>query len=74
MATTRTHQRFSRHNQPCKCRMCGKTTTKNVDGCLYIQLCRPCYEAAGLENEHSDGYHANTPHPDCPDCKAEATT
>lgn len=53
------------------CKVCQ--TAKPIDewdrdshGC---DLCVSCYDAAGLENEHSDGYHDDTPDPNCPDCQ-----
>lgn len=54
------------------CVVCGKRRQKaniavqteaNGDG-----TCVDCYEAAGIENAHEDGYHANAPDPMCPDC------
>jgi hypothetical protein len=38
-------------------------------------ICHACYDIAGLENEHSDGYHAfsqNGPAAGCPGCADEA--
>lgn len=36
-------------------------------------ICIDCYETAGFENEHSDGYHEVEKHPDeCPMCAEEA--
>jgi hypothetical protein len=36
-------------------------------------ICTDCYETAGFENEHSDGYHEVEKHPDeCPMCAEEA--
>lgn len=71
--------RFSRLNQPVKCRGCGKTTTTRVQGVVGLDLCAPCQDSAGLENEHgdNDGQHfgceaTGGKHPDCPDCQAEA--
>lgn len=31
-------------------------------------MCRECFDAAGLENEHADGEHADAPVQGCPDC------
>src|SRR5215471_9857384 len=31
-------------------------------------LCRGCYDAAGYENEHQDGYHTDRREPLCPTC------
>jgi len=63
-------QNFGRFNQPVACRMCGKNTTwSEANGYCGLDLCRDCFEAASLENEHFDGHHANQPHADCPHCK-----
>lgn len=64
--------RFSRFNQPVECRVCHRMTTEVVDGCIGLDLCRACREAAEMENEHSDGHHEGAPHADCPDCRAAA--
>jgi hypothetical protein len=48
------------------CRLCGKRTWMSKGGC---DLCQGCYDAAGLENEHADGYHQDEPHPSCPACQ-----
>jgi len=54
-----------------ECSDCGKST-RETGGCESgVGLCLDCYDAAGLENEHSDGYHDDKPHPDCPECKSE---
>lgn len=60
--------KFSRMNRPdVYCKVCGKRTTRNTGG--GTGLCGPCYDEAGLENEHADGHHDEAPHADCPDCK-----
>lgn len=40
---------------------------------LQAQLCDPCHDLAGWENEHLDGEHELTPDPDCPICAERAT-
>jgi len=35
-----------------------------------VELCASCYEEAGLENEHQDGYHSDNPDPKCPMCRS----
>jgi hypothetical protein len=60
--------KFSRFNQPVTCKGCGKRTTDRTGG--GTELCRRCYDEAGLENEHQDGGHTE-PHPDCPMCKGQ---
>lgn len=37
---------------------------------LGCELCAACFDAAGLENEHADGYHDDDPCPDCALCGA----
>jgi hypothetical protein len=53
-----------------RCRICGKLTHSNLDGCIGLDLCRPCRESAECENEHSDGHHQDAPRADCPLCQA----
>lgn len=54
---------------------CGKgVTARNSAAKVYRALgydnmCAACYDVAGLENEHSDGHHADEPNADCPQCK-----
>jgi len=65
----RTKQNFSRRNQPVACRMCGKLTTwSDVNGFVGLALCKPCFDAATLENGHFDGAHEVYPQRDCPHC------
>ena len=65
--------RFSRFNQPVACHMCGKRTTwSEANGNGGLDLCRSCFEKASIENEHYDGYHADTPNAGCPLCRKEA--
>lgn len=52
------------------CRDCGKRTRDTGNDEAGVELCRACYVAAGIENEHNDGWHTDNPHPDCPDCQA----
>lgn len=63
--------KFSNQNKLCRCRICDKLTHSNIDGWMDAELCRKCYEAATMENEHLDGHHTDKPHPKCPDCKEE---
>jgi rubrerythrin len=53
------------------CRCCGKRTRETGDDESSVGLCKRCYYEGGLENEHSDGYHDDAPHADCPICKRE---
>jgi len=63
--------KLSHLNRMVDCRSCGKRTHSDVDGCMGLDLCRPCYEYAGWENQHSDENHAANPHAACPVCKGE---
>lgn len=55
---------------------CGKgVTARNSAAKLraamgYDDMCATCYDVAGLENEHSDGHHADEPNENCPQCKS----
>jgi hypothetical protein len=51
------------------CNICGKRRQEgNIE--WGTGLCFPCYEEAGFENEHQDGYHDDAPVPaDCPMCR-----
>lgn len=64
--------KLSRTNRMVPCRVCKKLTHSDIQGAAGIELCGPCFDAAGLENEHADGYHESEAHPDCPDCAAAA--
>lgn len=55
-------------NTVVECRGCGKKTHSSIDGCLDLDLCRKCYDAANMENAHFDGHHADAAHPDCEHC------
>jgi transposase len=64
-------QQFRRGgNRLVTCRVCGKQTHSDLDGCIGLALCRPCREAAELENEHFDGHHEGNPHAGCSHCQA----
>ena len=63
--------KFSRFVQPFKCAACGKLTT-GPQGVPGAEVCGPCYDVAGIENEHSDTggkHYGNAPDPDCPLCR-----
>jgi hypothetical protein len=51
--------------------MCKKKTRETGEGESGIGLCIECLYKAGVENEHSDGYHKNEPDESCPLCVAE---
>ena len=67
--------RLSRWNQPKPCHACGKLTTwSESNGYAGLGLCEACFDAAGIENAHLDGYHEpdrDGPDPDCPFCQKE---
>jgi hypothetical protein len=53
------------------CKACGKRTRETGECESGVELCRDCYEDAGYENEHQDGYHDDEPNPSCPWCRQE---
>ena len=59
--------KFSHFNKVAECRCCKKKTHSSIDGCDDINLCRVCYESAGIENEHNDSGHTEKVS-DCPLC------
>lgn len=61
-------RKIGRHNKIVPCRSCGKMTHQDVGG-MGLEMCAECIEKSGLENEHSDGYHDDDPHPECPRCQ-----
>ena len=70
MATVR--NRFQRGSGCYVCVSCGKKTRSTGRGDNeYVGLCAKCYDEAGIENEHLDGYHKGNPDPMCPMCKKE---
>ena len=64
-------QRFSRFNQPIKCRGCGKLTTERVAGTYGLDMCQVCIREAELENEHLDTGHAERVE-GCPTCEGRS--
>ena len=44
-------------NMMVSCRCCGLQTHSSIDGNRDINLCRVCYESAGLMDAHEDGDH-----------------
>ena len=53
------------------CKDCKKRTRETGSCESNVGLCLACYDAAGLENEHTDGHHEDRAHPDCLDCETE---
>jgi hypothetical protein len=71
-------RRFTRGSNPgtATCSNCGKRTwaSRAQDQGAGYRLCQECYDEAGYENEHQDGYHAadqNGPSLNCPMCRPE---
>lgn len=62
--------RFERGSGCYACLDCGKRTRSTGDE-GGTRLCKDCFDKAGLENAHADGYHDAAPCADCPACKAE---
>lgn len=52
-----------------KCAVCGTRKIDHKTQGLDSTMCEPCFEAAGIENEHTDGLHADAPNAACPDCE-----
>lgn len=58
---------FQRGRSTYTCRVCTKQT-RNTGDEGSADLCADCYDEAGVENEHLDGYH-DEPHAHCPACQ-----
>jgi hypothetical protein len=56
-------------NKLVKCRMCGKLTHSDIDGCGGLDLCRPCRLLAEAENEHNDYHDIYNPVKGCKWCE-----
>lgn len=52
------------------CLGCGKKTRETGEGESDCELCRDCYEKAGLENEHNDGHHQDKKIVNCIKCNS----
>ena len=65
-------QRFKAGSGVYTCRDCGKDTRATGQGEEGVELCRHCYEDAGMENEHNDGHHDGNPQANCRQCQAKA--
>lgn len=52
------------------CRSCQKLTRETGGDESSVELCRACYDEAGWENEHGDGFHVDAPVSECPYCVA----
>lgn len=49
---------------------CGNKLDPGDKDAMGLGLCRPCVDAAEMENAHSDGHHEGPDaDPDCPDCQ-----
>lgn len=51
---------------------CGRKLDPGNKDAMGVDLCPTCYDEAGLENEHADGYHDDEPAPGCPECQVPA--
>lgn len=56
---------------PKECLECGKRTNKVNRSEDNPDLCKKCFEIAGLENGHEDGHHEDAFRKDCPICDEE---
>lgn len=66
---TTENARFRRGSAVFTCRSCKHQTRFVGDRTAAdLELCRPCYDEAGIENEHADGYHAKEKSADCHQC------
>jgi hypothetical protein len=54
-----------------KCEVCGKAKIDRKTQGADSTMCRDCFDAAGLENEHADGAHDDAPAYGCPDCPTD---
>jgi hypothetical protein len=50
---------------------CEDRTADSYRDAIGVGLCARCYDVAGLENEHSDGYHVEDRVGGCPDCEGD---
>ena len=51
------------------CEFCGVLSwASRQDETANRAMCLGCYDSAGYENEHTDGYHADRREPHCPIC------
>lgn len=51
-----------------KCEVCQTAKIDRKTQGKDSTMCRDCFDAAGLENEHADGAHEDAPVQGCPDC------
>lgn len=65
---TNTARRRS-HRAICfQCKIQLNSSNHTSDTSHVNPMCNRCYDMAGYENEHQDGYHDDEPHPFCPMC------
>jgi hypothetical protein len=62
--------RFGATNRGTKaCEFCGVLSwAARQDETANRAMCQACYDSAGYENEHQDGYHNDRYEPKCPTC------
>lgn len=74
MAISKFQRRAFGHGSTYVCGSCGHNT-RNVGGDeAGCDLCLLCYEEAGIENAHADGYHKDEPATDCYQCNPKVKT
>ncbi len=66
------NRRFQRGTAVYLCGICRKKTRETGECESGCGLCRSCYEAEGLRNEHNDSGHPE-PIEGCPECEEEFT-
>jgi len=72
MKTEMAHGFNKGHNRgTTRCRGCGKLTWKEYEA-TQSGLCTTCFNDAGMENEHNDGHHDESPDPACRFCQGTA--
>lgn len=54
-----------------KCEVCQTAKIDRKTQGKDSTMCRDCFDAAGLENEHADGAHEDAPAYGCPDCPTD---
>jgi hypothetical protein len=61
--------RFGLDNRGTKvCEFCGVRSWADRQDSQTGRLCSGCFDSAGYENEHLDGYHADQAETQCPTC------
>lgn len=62
----------NRAPRPANCDYCGRKLTSSTRSSEQPESCAPCFDAAGWENDHQDGGHADGDMmQDCPICNPD---